>query len=105
MGLPIHIKAVSSSAFNTVLAITCPDCKEVTTLKVRTDGLEAWLGRALIQHALPELSRDEAEMLVTGICVPCWDTMWDVGESGDRHGEEEAADFPEPRLTENGSHA
>ncbi len=105
MGLPIHIKAVSSSTFNTVLAITCPDCKDVTTLKVRTDGLEAWLGRALIQHALPELSRDEAEMLVTGLCVSCWDAMWAYLKDGDRHGEEEAANYPEPRLTENGGHA
>lgn len=105
MGLPVHLKAVASTTFNTVIASTCPDCRGVTELKVRTDGLEAWLGRALIQHALPELSRDEAELLVTGLCPACWDAMWAYLKDGDRHGEEEAADFPEPRLTENGGAA
>lgn len=97
MGLPAHLKAVASTAFNTVIAATCP-CKAVTELKVRTDGLYVWRIGTAIQHALPELTTEQRELLITGLCQPCSDGMY-------AHLEDEYDDIPEPRLTESGGQA
>lgn len=53
----------------------CPWCGTVTTLLVNAAGYHAWKGGALIQDALPELGPDGREVLLTGICAPCWDTL------------------------------
>lgn len=39
------------------------------------EALEAWQEGALIQRAMPELSADEREQLMTGTHPECWDRM------------------------------
>jgi hypothetical protein len=105
MGFKSHLKAVSSTAFRTLINSTCNECGRTVQLNLRTDGLLSWAKGEFVQKALPELTDDEREALITGICPPCWDAMWSVNDDGDRHGEEGAADFPDPPLTQNGAHA
>lgn len=41
------------------------------------DGFYRWVkGNALIQNALPDLTADEREMLMTGITASEWDEMF-----------------------------
>jgi hypothetical protein len=39
-------------------------------------GYVAWLEGALIQDAMPDVSRDMREMFISGTCPKCWDAMF-----------------------------
>ena len=51
----------------------CPFCGKVNEIVVPKDGYVRWVDGELIQKALPTLSDEEREMLLSGICPPCWD--------------------------------
>lgn len=58
----------------TVVHVTCVLCGAAHTVLVPTDGYKKWAqGRAHIQDALPGLSAEERELLMSGICPRCWD--------------------------------
>lgn len=68
----------------TLVEWTCPVCmlcREQATLLVPGDGLAEWLAGRLIQEALPTLSIDEREMLISGTHPDCWDDL--MGEEED----------------------
>lgn len=58
------------------LIATCPHCKKDTRVRLEAEGAVLWQRGALIQNALPQLSDDERELLLTGICPPCWEEMF-----------------------------
>lgn len=58
------------------IAVQCPFCGCLNFINVSAEGYEAWKNGALIQNALPELSADEREMLMSGICPDCWNGMF-----------------------------
>ena len=55
---------------------TCPFCGRDHEVEVPFEGYLAWQNGEAIQRALPTLSADEREMLMTGICPECWDGMF-----------------------------
>lgn len=59
----------------------CPHCNKASELKVDRAGYEAWQAGAFIQDALPMLSADQREMLMTGFHSVCWDLAF--AEPGD----------------------
>jgi hypothetical protein len=62
----------------------CPSCGGTTKIVVNRDGYLAWSrGDTLIQRAMPELSADDRERLITGFCTPCWDEMFAEPEDDD----------------------
>lgn len=54
----------------------CPICSTPATLEVDALGFIRWQSGELIQVALPELSPEKREQLITGTCPLCWDNMW-----------------------------
>lgn len=54
----------------------CPGCGKRATLEVPAEGYEHWRDGELIQRALPQLSADAREQLMTGYCSPCWDKLF-----------------------------
>lgn len=60
----------------TVVAVQCRMCHEVHFIDVPIDGFVAWQSGELIQDALPELSADQRELLISGTCGMCWDDMF-----------------------------
>lgn len=54
------------------VSATCPFCGQKQHTKVDLSGFLAWRSGVLIQDALPELSADDRELLLTGICQDCW---------------------------------
>jgi len=58
------------------VAVECPLCGCVNFIKVPVEGYLEWQRGGFIQHALPELSAEEREMLISGICPDCWDNMF-----------------------------
>ena len=51
----------------------CPEVKEITVPVV---GFLNWQAGKLIQEALPELSCDERELLISGTCGTCFDKLF-----------------------------
>ena len=45
-------------------------------MKVVQGDYEAWENGKLIQDVMPYLSADEREVLISGICGPCFDKMF-----------------------------
>lgn len=55
---------------------TCPFCKQNQIVNVDAEGYNRWRRGELIQNALPNLSSDIRELLMTGTCSKCWDTVF-----------------------------
>jgi len=60
-----------------IVEVECVSCKTKHTVIVPTAGYKLWAsGQAKIQDALPGLSEDERELLMSNICPVCWDKMF-----------------------------
>ena len=62
------------------VAVPCPWCLKEATLEVPFEGYQAWQRGDLVQNALPDLSADEREMLISGVCPACWDEQFGSDE-------------------------
>lgn len=57
--------------------ITCPMCGKQYVVRVHYPSLMRWVeGKAHIQDALPLLSGDDLEALISGTCADCWERMF-----------------------------
>ena len=60
------------------LNIKCPFCNRTSTVEVNKESFYKWKSGTLIQNAMPELSKQDRELLISGICSLCWeDTFQD----------------------------
>ena len=72
------------------LETVCPFCGRVSEVDVYEEDYYAWnSGNKLVQDAFPYLSADEREMLISGICPSCWDSMFGCPTDEDEEEEEE----------------
>jgi hypothetical protein len=55
---------------------TCTFCGKSETFEVSDEGYRRWKAGAFIQDALPELSADRREQLISGTDPECWDRMF-----------------------------
>ena len=51
---------------------TCPICYHTDYIEVVVEDYDRWTNGELIQKAMPYLSPDQREQLMTGICPCCW---------------------------------
>ena len=64
---------------------TSPHLGNVNYVEVDAICFMRWQEEGVnIQNALPELSANEREMLITGICPNCWDSEQEVFKTGAR---------------------
>ena len=56
--------------------VNCIQCGEAQHIEARTADLDAWIGGELIQVAMPYLTADEREILISGVCGTCFDNMF-----------------------------
>jgi hypothetical protein len=68
-----RIAAEPGDGFIAVTTAACVMCKRKSRLNIPRDGYREWLNGALIQNALPDLTDDERELLLTGTHPDCWD--------------------------------
>lgn len=69
-----YLKEVNNMTNTGVVEIECIMCHTKHTVLVPTAGYKQWAsGQAKIQDALPSLSADERELLMSNICPKCWD--------------------------------
>jgi len=62
---------------------TCPFCGHANFVEVNESDYLDWQDGALVQNAFHYLSADEREMLISGICPKCWDSMFGSDEEPD----------------------
>ena len=55
---------------------TCVQCHGKTTFKLPADGYLRWKSGELVQNALPKLSADDRELLISGMCGECFDLIF-----------------------------
>ena len=63
-------------AMTAVVAVPCRLCDTVHDLTVNVEGYVNWQAGEFIQDALPELSCDERELLISGTCSTCFDELF-----------------------------
>ena len=67
----------------TTMWTTCQVCKNQVEMQVHVEDVTAWENGELIQNAMPYLSADEREVLISGTCGPCFDKMFGEDPIGD----------------------
>jgi hypothetical protein len=63
------------------VACDCSMCGKRTIVWVNQQDLEDWVKGKLIQDAMPYLSADIRELLISKTCPDCWKSLWN--EDGD----------------------
>jgi hypothetical protein len=56
-----------------VVTITCPFCDQQSKVTADTEGFQRWMAGELIQNALPDLSVNDRELLMSGAHSTCFD--------------------------------
>jgi hypothetical protein len=59
-----------------IVKMTCTRCKREIGVSVEVEDYLKWNQGMLIQKAMPYLSPDERELLISGICGPCFDQLF-----------------------------
>ena len=68
--------------YKEVCVITrCPFCGRGNEVEVNEEDYWDWQDGTLAQDAFPYLASEEREMLISGICPDCWNSMWGSGEN------------------------
>lgn len=65
------------------VSCTCPFCGTETVTFVPSHGFYAWQDGELIQNALPGLTPEQRETLISGMCVECQHDFFDEDEYGE----------------------
>ena len=63
-----------------LLEPTCRQCGTTVQISVIGPDYDRWKSGELIQDAMPYLSPDEREILISGTCGPCFDRMFCEGD-------------------------
>lgn len=53
------------------ILVKCPFCGRESEVMVKIDEYLAYEEGALAQDAFPNLSKEEREMIISGICIKC----------------------------------
>ena len=67
---------------------SCIKCGAMHDIVADPDDFAAWAKGTLIQDAMPYMSADERELLISSICGLCFDMMFGEGED-DEYGDDD----------------
>lgn len=71
----------------------CPHCHKPHTIEVNESQYLDWMAGKNIQIAFPDLSADQRELLISGICPECWDEIFKEEDEDDIQEESEYNEF------------
>jgi len=54
----------------------CNYCDMTYSIPVTEEQVDKWRDGMLIQNAMPEVSNDLRELLISGTCGSCWEVLW-----------------------------
>lgn len=55
---------------------SCDNCDSETQLLIESEDYKSWKKGRLIQDAMPYLTIEQRELLISGICGTCFDDMF-----------------------------
>lgn len=58
------------------MSVECRWCGSSFDIRVSDEQVKRWRDGELIQWAMPELTADERELLISGTCGKCWERMF-----------------------------
>ena len=58
-----------------ILKKKCGRCKQIVEIVCKIEDFRAWKNGELIQRAMPYLTADQRELLISGVCGKCFDKM------------------------------
>lgn len=61
---------------NVTIIKKCISCNTITTITVTASQHYRWQHGELIQRVMPELSEDDRELLISGMCGNCFDNLF-----------------------------
>lgn len=68
-------------AVETIETKPCPVCGRTRTMTINPADVQRWKEGELIQKAMPYLTAEEREALISGVCSNrCWATMFSEEE-------------------------
>lgn len=59
-----------------IVPAACRSCGEIYCVNVDADGFDRWQAGELIQNALPEVSAEDRELLISKTCDNCWKKLF-----------------------------
>jgi len=62
--------------YKTPISKTCQMCSTAFTVEVNPADFQSWRDGVAIQRAMPYLSPNDRELLISGICGMCFDKMF-----------------------------
>jgi ribosomal protein S27AE len=71
-----HLTFTAVGMDKVIVKARCPRCKDDNVFMASFKGIEAWENGELIQRALPNLTAEQREFLMTGYDQKCWDEMF-----------------------------
>lgn len=57
--------------------VTCNMCKTTKVIVVPKDGYKRWISGECIQNAMPSVKAEDRELLISGICGKCFDSLFE----------------------------
>lgn len=65
------------------MSIQCSMCHVFVTIEVPLDGFMAWKKGTPIQKAMPTVSKEDRELLISQTCGSCFDKLFGFTENDD----------------------
>lgn len=65
--------------------VSCVQCGKSHDLPVTTEQLLRWKSGELIQNAMPQLTKADRELFISGICGACWASLFGVPQKTKVH--------------------
>ena len=75
------------------IQVTCPKCGKLQVLEVQDSQYNDWMAGKNIQKAFPDLTPDQREILMSGICPECWDKIFSEDDYDETIEESEYNEF------------
>ena len=64
----------------TTLTVMCSHCGQGKPMSINAGDYLRWQGGELVQIAMPYLSKQDRELLVSRTCGECWSNLFGEGE-------------------------
>lgn len=55
-----------------MVEVICIECRKPWQVPCTEEQYHTWLDGELIQKAMPDVSREARELLLSGVCPACW---------------------------------
>lgn len=58
------------------MKVRCINCGQLKTVGCTLEQWQQWRRGTLIQQAMPDVSKEQRELLLSGICGECWNKIF-----------------------------